>query len=185
MPGPRQGRGRHVFHWTGGKGRRLKVECPTHSSSKYRRLFGGPGFTLLEIMVTVVIISILATIAIPNYISYREKATLARVISEIKGLEKEIISYAAENGRFPPNLATIGRAGLTDPWGHSYQYLPVEGTPPGQLRKDRFMVPVNTDFDLYSMGRDGRSRPPFTARHSRDDIVRCNNGAYIGPASEY
>ena len=174
-----------IFHWTGGKGRRLNVECPPHSSSKCRRLFGRPGFTLLEIMVTVVIISILATIAIPNYIAYREKAILARVISEIKGLEKDIIIYAAENGRFPPNLVTIDRAGLTDPWGHSYQYLPVEGTPPGQLRKDRFMVPVNTDFDLYSMGRDGRSRPPFTARHSRDDIVRCNNGGYIGLASEY
>ena len=136
-------------------------------------------------MVAIVVTAILATIAIPNYISYREKARLARVISEMKGLEMDIIAYATENGVFPPNLAAIGRSGLPDPWGNPYQYLPVEGTPPGRLRKDRFMVPVNTDFDLYSMGEDGRSQPPFTARASRDDIVRCNNGAYIGPASEY
>jgi len=46
-------------------------------------------------------------------------------------------------------------------------------------------VPINTDFDLYSMGPDGRSAPPLTAKHSRDDIVRANDGAFIGLASDY
>jgi general secretion pathway protein G len=154
-------------------------------SSQFRRFFDLHGFTLIEVMVAIVIVAILATVAIPNYISYREKAIMVRVISEMKTIEMEIISYSVENGEFPPDLATVDSAGLKDPWGRPYQYLPVEGTPPGQLRKDRFMVPVNTDFDLYSMGRDGKSRPPFTAKHSRDDIVRCNNGGYIGPVSEY
>jgi len=52
-------------------------------------------------------------------------------------------------------------------------------------RKDHFQVPVNTDFDLYSMGKDGRSRAPFTAKASRDDIVRVNDGKYIGLASNF
>jgi hypothetical protein len=55
----------------------------------------------------------------------------------------------------------------------------------GHARKDHSLVPINTDFDLYSMGPDGRSSPPLTAQHSRDDIVRANNGAFIGIASEY
>ena len=47
------------------------------------------------------------------------------------------------------------------------------------------MVPVNSDYDLYSMGRDGKSNAPFTAKMSRDDIVRANDGQFVGLASEY
>jgi general secretion pathway protein G len=46
-------------------------------------------------------------------------------------------------------------------------------------------VPVNSDFDLYSMGPDGQSKPPFTAAASRDDIVRASNGGFIGPVSDF
>ena len=55
----------------------------------------------------------------------------------------------------------------------------------GQMRRDHFLVPVNTDFDLYSLGKDGRSQSPFTAAASQDDIVRANNGLYVGLVSEY
>jgi general secretion pathway protein G len=47
------------------------------------------------------------------------------------------------------------------------------------------VVPINTDYDLYSMGKDGKSQPPLTAKDSRDDIIRANDGAYIGPAEGY
>ena len=30
----------------------------------------------------------------------------------------------------------------------------------------------------------GRTSPPLTAKHSRDDIARANNGAFIGVASD-
>ncbi len=47
------------------------------------------------------------------------------------------------------------------------------------------MVPVNTDYDLYSMGKDGKSTSPFTAKASQDDIVRANNGGFLGLVSDY
>lgn len=147
--------------------------------------FPQKGFTLIEVMMAIAIVSILAVIATPNYMEYREKARVAAVISEIRGLEKEITSYAIDHGNFPPSLDAIGFGNLKDAWGTPYQYLPVEGNPPGKLRKDRFMVPVNTDFDLYSMGKDKVSASPFTAKPSRDDIVRANNGAYVGLASNF
>jgi general secretion pathway protein G len=143
------------------------------------------GYSLIEVMMAIAIVSILAVIATPNYMQYREKARIAAVITEIRGLEKAITSYAIDNGVFPPSLDAIGFGALKDAWGTPYQYLPVEGNPPGRLRKDRFMVPVNTDYDLYSKGKDKRSVSPFTARASRDDIVRANNGAFVGLASNF
>jgi general secretion pathway protein G len=53
------------------------------------------------------------------------------------------------------------------------------------MRKDKNLVPINTDFDLYSLGKDGESVGPLTAIPSRDDIVRANNGSYIGRADSY
>jgi general secretion pathway protein G len=55
----------------------------------------------------------------------------------------------------------------------------------GKWRRDRFLNPVNTDYDLYSMGADGRTQVNFNAKWARDDIVRANNGEYVGLASEY
>ena len=53
------------------------------------------------------------------------------------------------------------------------------------VRKDKNLHPLNTDFDLYSLGRDGDSKLPLTAATSRDDILRANNGAFIGRAENY
>jgi general secretion pathway protein G len=59
------------------------------------------------------------------------------------------------------------------------------GGSPAKARKDRFLVPINTDFDLYSMGKDGKSVAALTAAASRDDVVRAANGAFIGLASRF
>jgi len=143
------------------------------------------GFTLIELLIVIAILGTLAAIAVPAYSSYVYKAQITRCMAEIRMLEKEIKAYEADNDSFPNTLNHIGQGSLLDPWGNPYQYLVVAGTPPGQLRKDRWLVPLNSDFDLYSMGRDGQSQPPLTAHHSHDDIIRANDGGYLGIASEY
>lgn len=55
----------------------------------------------------------------------------------------------------------------------------------GQPRKDHFLHPISSDFDLYSMGKDGDSVAPLTAQKSRDDIIRANDGGYYGLASNF
>ena len=57
--------------------------------------------------------------------------------------------------------------------------------PSPKPRKDRFLVPINSDYDLYSKGADGESVAPLTAAKSQDDIVRANDGEYLGLASRY
>jgi general secretion pathway protein G len=52
-------------------------------------------------------------------------------------------------------------------------------------RKDRFGVVLNTDFDLYSMGKDRISSDSLSAPNSHDDILRANDGAFVGLASNF
>lgn len=59
------------------------------------------------------------------------------------------------------------------------------GGPKAQPRKDHNLHPINSDYDLYSMGKDGKSVSPLTGGPSRDDIVRANNGRFVGKAADY
>lgn len=150
-----------------------------------RRVYAGTGFTLVEVILVVVILGALAALGIPNLQRAVERARIVRAIGEIRALDHDINEYAVGRDAYPPTLEDIGRGTLNDPWGNPYRYLIIEGASASEVRKDRFLVPVNSDFDLYSMGADGRSRPPFTAADSQDDIVRANDGGYIGLAGDY
>ena len=132
-----------------------------------------------------VIVGILAALAIPNLSRAREKAMVARAIGDIDALQQDITEYNLDNRSLPGSLADIGRADLLDPWGHAYVYLPITGTGKGGFRKDRFLVPLNTDYDLYSVGADGATSAPITAAVSRDDIIRANDGGFVGLASNF
>jgi len=144
--------------------------------------------TLFEMLMVILFVSILSSIAIPTYLGSKEKAKIAATISEIKILDKMIQGYNIDYYSYPENLDELGRKTPKDPWGNLYQYLKIEGRKKkgaGKMRKNHDMVPVNSDFDLYSEGKDGKSQTPFTSKASQDDIVRANDGRYIGLVSDY
>jgi len=145
------------------------------------------GFTLVEIMVSFGIVATLSAIAIPTVGNHIDSARNARAMEEVRLLEKEIDIYEITNKAYPSSLADIGRTTLVDPWGNPYQYQNIanSGVKQGKLRKDRFLVPVNSDYDLYSKGKDGQTQMPFTSKPARDDIVRANNGGYVGLAENF
>jgi len=128
----------------------------------------------------------ISAIAVPSLQAALEDARVARAIADIRTLETEIAAYEIQNGQLPNTLADIGRDTFMDPWGNPYQYLNFANTKgKGAMRKDRFLVPLNSDYDLYSKGQDGLSVPPITAKESQDDILRANDGSYLGLASQY
>ena len=143
------------------------------------------GFTIVELMFALAILAILATIANLLLSSYQESARVARAIAEIRSIQNDITSFQIDNNRLPVDLAEVNWDTRMDPWGHPYQYTNFTTTPKGQWRKDKFLVPINSTFDLWSMGPDGKSVPPLTAKDSKDDIIRANDGSFIGKAGLY
>jgi general secretion pathway protein G len=121
------------------------------------------GFSLLELMVVVVILSILALVIVPRIIDRPDQARVARVQSDLAVLESAVNLYRLDNFRYPTTqqgLQALVTAPVTepapqnyasggyidrlprDPWGKEYQYLA-----PG----------VYGDFDIFTFGADGVS----------------------------
>jgi general secretion pathway protein G len=142
------------------------------------------GVTRLEISATVALTCVLASIAIPAFSGYVERSRVARAVSDIGTTSLELYRWQRDNGALPATLAEAGLSG-TDPWGRPYVYARVADASKSQLRKDDSLAPINTDFDLYSMGKDGETAAPLPAPKSRDDVVRAADGAYIGLAINY
>ena len=142
------------------------------------------GVTLVELMIVAAAVVMLSAFAIPAFNGYIERSRTSRAIGDIGSISLQLYRWQLNTQSFPATLADAGIV-ATDPWGRAYAYTRVAGTPQNQLRKDHNLHPINTDFDLYSVGPDGNSQKPLTAGPSRDDIIRANNGAYIGVAANY
>ena len=147
------------------------------------------GFTLLELLIALAVLSLLSAMAVPAYDRYVERARIGQAVADIGQIDMEIEKFLARNFDYPASLADLPGGAPLDPWGQPYQYLQIRNNDEpglrGRLRKDRNLVPINSDYDLYSMGEDGATQPPLTARTSQDDVVRASDGVFVGVAEEF
>lgn len=144
------------------------------------------GFSILEVLVVIAILGILASIAFPAYENYQDGKNNTVAKADILEIQAAIDKFYIANNRFPANLKEINLEDRRDPWGNPYYYTNISTTAnKGSVRKDKNLTPVNSDYDLYSAGKNGETQLPFTAGVSHDDIVRCNNGSYIGLVIDY
>jgi general secretion pathway protein G len=125
------------------------------------------GFTLIEIMLVVIIIGALVAMVFPRLTGRGEQAKVSAAMADISvNIATALKLYELENGAFPTTeeglSALLARPSSAvnwngpylerkplDPWGREYEYKS-----PGQHR---------ADYDLYSLGRDGRQ--------SEDDVT--------------
>jgi general secretion pathway protein G len=143
------------------------------------------GATLTELTIVATLAALLASVGLPAYRGYVERARVTRAVSDIGTLSLQLYRWQLANRDFPQTLAEAGLDPGVDPWGNPYRYLEISQARIGQVRRDRNLRPINNDFDLYSMGPDGDTQTQLNGAQARDDIVRANNGAYIGIAANY
>jgi general secretion pathway protein G len=120
------------------------------------------GFTLIEIMVVVVILSVLGALVVPQIIDKVDVAKVKRAQSDIRAIQTALDLYRLDNFKYPtteqglqalvkqpadPTITNYAASGYLkslpkDPWGNIYQYLS-----PGTDGRD---------YDIITYGRDGK-----------------------------
>lgn len=119
------------------------------------------GFSLIEVLVVVVIISILAAVVVPRIMDEPDRARVVRAEQDIRALVTALNLYRLDNAIYPTTEQGLSalvepprgqpqprnwKAGgyidqlPLDPWGREYQYLN-----PG----------IHSDVDVWSLGANG------------------------------
>jgi general secretion pathway protein G len=159
------------------------------------------GFTVVEIVISLMIVGILAAIAIPAYTKYVDRSRVKLTIKNIRILEQGIKAFEFEHMRLPNSLNELGPVQMLgangnsvtqsppflDPYGNAYRYLNFANEPAGwpNCRTDQVDKPLSLDYDLYSMGADGVTQKKLNHSQSLDDIVRARSGKFVDLASKY
>lgn len=133
--------------------------------SDRHKICASVGFTLTELLIALAIVIILVAVAIPAFDRQRQKAHQYKAAAAIGLMSVAIKNFEIENRYLPASLGEVGYGSFLDPWGRPYQYLDLatkKGN--GQARKDKKLAPLNSDFDLYSLGKDGLSQGPSMRR---------------------
>jgi prepilin-type N-terminal cleavage/methylation domain-containing protein len=83
------------------------------------------GFTLIEVIIAIGIITLLSAVSTLVYGNYIDKARNIQAISEIRTMQNEIVVYEIDNDTLPDTLGELGLGNALDPWKTPYQYLKI------------------------------------------------------------
>jgi general secretion pathway protein G len=144
------------------------------------------GFTLLELMIVVAIIAVLAMVASAQYSAYIDRVKVDQAKADIYGLALAVQRYYTQTFKYPPDLAAVGSGSKLDPWGQPYHYTDLSGNgSKGKARKDHKLNPLNSDYDLFSAGKDGVFQTQIDQKSSQDDVIRARDGGFVDLAERF
>jgi general secretion pathway protein G len=142
------------------------------------------GFTLAETLIATTLLAVGADTVVVGISGQFERARIERAKQEITQMQWAIETYRARYHELPGSLADLGSAVSLDPWGHSYEYVNFDASGTvGQRTYDG--LPINSEYDLFSRGPDGRTDANLRTETARDDIVRARDGSFVGSGAEF
>jgi general secretion pathway protein G len=142
------------------------------------------GFTFGETLLATALLAVSVNAALAHISTRFEQTRIEQAQEGIARLGVEIEAYRALHHELPGSLTDLYTAVPLDPWGHTYEYVNFDAR--GTVGQRTFEgLPVNSDYDLYSRGVDGRTEVNLRSETARDDIVRARDGAYVGAASGF
>ncbi|MDH5824042.1 hypothetical protein QFW77_13750 [Luteimonas sp. RD2P54] len=144
------------------------------------------GFTLVELMFAVSIAVVISMLAIGQFTEHIEHSRVEAAKADILMISMDIQRYRNDHGTLPGSLVDVGRGGYLDPWKNPYHYQDLTGKgAKGKARKDKRLNPLNSDFDLFSAGKDGVFKTQVDNKDSLDDVIRARDGSFIDLAEKF
>jgi prepilin-type N-terminal cleavage/methylation domain-containing protein len=120
----------------------------------------GLGFTLVEVIIAVVVISILATISVVAYNGVQHRAREAAIQADTRALISELEAYYGQYGSFPMSTNTLNNGqGVKVGPNHTFIYAPISST--GSTASGYCVAVYNTVFPKNSV---------FAASHKKGEI---------------
>jgi general secretion pathway protein G len=118
-------------------------------------------FTLVELLLVLVILSVLAMVVVPKFTGRSEQARETAARTDIANIETALDAFETDTGRFPSTdegvRVLLERPGNVQNWRGPYLKRGVPVDPWGNPYVYRFPGQHNRDgYDLYSLGPDGR-----------------------------
>jgi type II secretion system protein G len=115
------------------------------------------GFTLIELLIVVAIITILAAIAVPNFLEAQVRAKVSRSVADLRTVATALEAYAVDANHYPPNDGV-------------YNVIPVQLTSPVAYLTKSFLVDPFSDKELIF--RPDVPDPTLARYYTYDVVVR-------------
>ena len=115
------------------------------------------GFSLLEMLVVVSIILILATVAVPKFMSAGKTAKIAKISADIRTIDNAAALYEIDKGKYPETVAALA---TKDTNGKAYLQF----------------EPKLPDVTVYSIGTDGVVSGTFDGKTYTSQMEDIKNG---------
>ena len=115
------------------------------------------GFSLLEMLVVVSIILILATVAVPKFMSAGKTAKIAKISADLRTIDNAAALYEIDKGKYPETVSALA---TKDTNGKAYLQF----------------EPKLPDGTAYSIGTDGVVSGTFDGKTYTSQMEDIKNG---------